>query len=117
MRINLPPIPSIIYTPEIAEYEEAYEASYQEARAELKEVLWAWQKVKEGLEDTAGQWSLPANRPALYRSQRDLIRSLSPDAREMFESARDVVVDSICFRCAPDGEDGLQIDSWPVLVL
>lgn len=103
--------------------EEVFDPEYlgnphAEALAELKETLLAWQRGKEeidqSLEDMAPNSS--RRRRQLYRSQRDLLDSLSPAAREIFVGARDVVIDSMCFRSA-DNDGEIEVDSWSVLVL
>lgn len=92
--------------------------AHAEALTELRETLLAWQRGKEeidqSLEDMAPNSS--RKRRQLYRSQRELLDSLSPVAREIFADARDVVIGSTCFRCADNGEQ-IEVDSWSVLVL
>lgn len=89
-------------------------ASHEEALAELRETLLAWQRGKAAIEATAGQPS-PARRH-LYRAQSALLESLSPEARAILVESRGVVVDSMIFSCV-DIDGDLLMDSWPVLVL
>lgn len=88
-----------------------------EVRAEIRETLTAWARGKAAIEATRGEWSQSVRRDQLYAAQRELLRSLSHEARELMATSIYLRVDDHTFVCVV-GEDGeVEVDTLSVLSL